>query len=110
MTDFISVAPAFSLVSDTGHEVMQKNEHALEFGSHLTLTIQRPSQAVGHFDCRNSDSSTTVLDGKAIWVYSAKENIYDTTEQVGDIDALHDFSAKQLGVPRQLRESPPPKT
>jgi hypothetical protein len=104
MTDFISAAPAFSLVSETGHEVMHKNGQLLEFGSHLTLAIQRPSKAIGRFDSRNGDSSTTVLDGKAIWVYSAKENMYDTTRQPGDIDASLDFLAKQLGVPRQLRD------
>ena len=104
MTDFISAAPAFSLVGDTGHEVMQKNGHMLEFGSRLTLVIQRPSKGIGRFDSRNGDSSTTVLDGEAIWVYSAKENIYDTTRQRGDIDASLDFIAKQLGFPRQLRD------
>ena len=104
MTDFISAAPAFSLVSDTGHEVMHKNGQLLEFGSRLTLTIQRPSQGIGRFDSRNGDSSTTVLDGEAIWVYIAKENMYDTIRQPGDIDASLDFLAKQLGVPRQLRD------
>lgn len=104
MTDFISAAQAFTLVSDTGHEVMHKNGQLIEFGSRLTLTIQRPSQAIGRFDSRDGDSSTTVLDGEAIWVYSAKENIYDTTSQPGDIDASLDFLAKQLGVPRQLRD------
>ena len=104
MTDFISGEPAFSLVSDTGHEVMQKNGQLIEFGSRLTLTIQRPSQAIGRFDSRDGDISTTVLDGEAIWVYSAKENMYDTTRQPGDIDATLDFLAKQLGVPRQLRD------
>ena len=104
MTDFISAAPAFALVSDTGHEVLQKNGHVLEFGSQLTLAIQRPSKAIGRFDSRDGDSSITALDGEAIWVYSAKENIYDTTRQPGDIDASLDFLAKQLGVPRQLRD------
>ena len=32
MTDFISAAPAFALVSDTGYEVVQKDGHVLEFG------------------------------------------------------------------------------
>ena len=104
MTDFISAAQAFTLVSDTGHEVMHKNGQLIEFGSHLTLIIQRPSQAIGRFDSRDGDISTTVLDGKAIWVYIAKENIYDTTRQPGDIDASLDFLAKQLGIPRQLRD------
>ena len=104
MTDFISAAPAFTLTSDTGHEVVQKNGHVLEFGSQLTLAIQRPSKAIGRFDSRDGDSSTTVLDGEAIWVYSAKEHIYDTTGQPGDIDASLDYLAKQLGVPRQLRD------
>ena len=104
MTDFISAAPAFSLVSDTGHEVLQKNGHVLEFGSQLTLAIQRPSKAIGRFDSRDGDSSTTVLDGEAIWVYSAKEDIYDTTHQPGDIDASLKVLARQLGVPRQLHD------
>jgi hypothetical protein len=104
MTDFIAAAPAFTLASDTGHEVLQENGHVLEFGSQLTLAVQRPAQAVGRFDSRDGDSSTTVLDGEAIWVYSAKENIYDTTGQPGDIDASLDYLARQLGVPRQLRD------
>ena len=102
MTEFIAAAPAFTLVSDTGHEVLQKNGQILEFGSQLTLAIQRPSRAIGRFDSRDGDGSITVLDGSAIWVYSAKENIYDTALQPGDIDASLDFLAKQLGVPRQL--------
>ena len=104
MTDFISAASAFSLVSDTGHEVMHKNGQLLEFGSRLTLTIQRPSQAIGRFDSRDGDISTTVLDGEAIWVYSVKDQIYDTTNQPGDIDASLEFLGNQLGVPRQLRD------
>jgi hypothetical protein len=104
MTDFISAASAFSLVSDTGHEVMHKNGQLVEFGSRLTLTIQRPSQGIGRFDSRDGDISITVLDGEAIWVYSVKDQIYDTTNQPGDIDASLEFLANQLGVPRQLRD------
>jgi hypothetical protein len=102
MTEFIAAAPAFSLASDTGREVRQSNGHVLEFGSQLTLAIQRPSRAIGRFDSRDGDSSTTVLDGSAIWVYSAKENIYDTKRQLGDIDSSLDILANQLGAPRQL--------
>ena len=108
MTDFIAAAPAFTLASDTGHEVRQENGHVLEFGSQLTLAIQRPSKAIGRFDSRNGDSSLTVLDGEAIWVSisvkSAKENFYDTTRQPGDIDSSLEFLAKQLGIPRQLQD------
>ncbi len=61
--------------------------HVLDFGSHLTLAIQRPSKAIARIESRNGDSSTTVLDGEAIWVYSTKENMYDTTRQPGNIVA-----------------------
>jgi len=106
MTDFISATPAFSLVSDTGHEVMHKNGQLLEFGSRLTLTIQRPSKAIGRFDSRNGDSSTTILDGEAISVLSVTGDIYvyDTTGQPGDIDTSLEFLANQLEIPRQLRD------
>ena len=40
MTDFIAAAPSFSLVSETGHEVMQNNGQMLEFGS-LCLPFNR---------------------------------------------------------------------
>ena len=109
MTDFISAAPSFSLVSETGHEVMQRNGQALEFGSRLTLAVQRPSQAIGRFDSRNGDSSTTVLDGKGISISAIsgsmeKIDVYDTTRQPGDIDSSLEFLARQMGVPRQLRD------
>jgi len=106
MTDFISAAPAFSLVSDTGHEVLQKNGHMLEFGSQLTLAIQRPSQAVGRFDSRDGDVSITVLDGKTLSVYVATHGIhaYDATRQPGDIDSSLEFLANLITVPRQLRD------
>jgi hypothetical protein len=106
MTDFISAAPSFSFVSDTGHEVMGSNGQVLEFGSHLTLTIQRPARAIGRFDSRNGDTSTTVLDGESISVSSITDKIYlyDTTRQPGDIDSSLEFLAQQLGVPRQLRD------
>ena len=105
MTDFIAAAPAFSLVSDTGHEVMRKNGQLVEFGSRLTLTIQRPSQGIGRFESRNGEISIIVLDGKTLSVYVAIEDIYvyDATQQPGDIDSSLEFLAKQMGVPRQLR-------
>ena len=106
MTDFISAAPTFSLISDTGHEVTQKNGHVLEFGSHLTLAIQRPSQGIGRFESRNGDISNIVLDGKTLSIYGAIDDIYvyDTTRQPGDIDSSLEFLANQVGVPRQLRD------
>ena len=106
MTDFISAAPAFSMVSDTGNEVTQKNGHVLEFGSRLTVTIQRPSKGIGRFESRDGDISIIVLDGKTLSVYVAKEGIYayDATRQPGDIDSSLEFLAKQMGTPRQLRD------
>lgn len=105
MTDFISAAPAFYLVVDGGNEVLQQDGHLLEFGAHLTLIIQRPSQANLRIDSRDGTSATLILDGDAISVFSVIENIfyYDTTHQPGDINETLDFLAKELGVPRQLR-------
>jgi hypothetical protein len=106
MTDFIGATAAFTLASDTGHEVLQENGHVLEFGSQLTLAIQRPSRAIGRFESRKGDISITVLDGETLTVYVAIDDIYayDATRQPGDIDASLDFLAKQIGVPRQLRD------
>ncbi len=77
----------------------------LEYGSHLALAIQRPSQGIGRFESRNGEISIIVLDGKTLSVYVAIEDIYvyDATQQPGDIDSSLEFLAKQMGVPRQLR-------
>jgi hypothetical protein len=106
MTDFIAAAPAFTLTSDTGHEIQQKDGQVLEFGSHLTLAIQRPSQAMGRFESRNGDISIIVLDGRTLSVYGAIEDVYvyDVTRQPGDIDSSLEFLASQVAVPRQLRD------
>jgi hypothetical protein len=70
------------------------------------LAIQRPSRAIGRFESRKGDISITVLDGETLTVYVAIDDIYayDATRQPGDIDASLDFLAKQIGVPRQLRD------
>jgi hypothetical protein len=104
MTDFIAGAPAFSLISDTGNEIRQKNGHMLEFGSHLTLVIHRPAQATGRFESRSGDISNIVLDGKTLSINGAVDDtrFYDTTRQPGDIDSSLDFLASQAAIPRQL--------
>jgi len=106
MTNFISAAPAFTMVSNTGNEVTQTNGHVLEFGSRLTVAIQRPSQAIGRFESRSGDISIIVLDGKTLSAYGTKEGIlaYDATRQPGDIDTSLEFLSNQLGAPRQLRD------
>lgn len=104
-TDFISAAPAFALVGESGNEVLQQDGQLLEFGAHFTLTIQRPSQANLRIDSRDGTSATLILDGDAISAFSVIENIfyYDSTRQPGDINESLDFLAAQVRVPRQLR-------
>jgi len=104
MTDFIVAAPAFTVIGDSGNEELQEDGQLLEFGTHLTLTIQRPSKANLRIDTRNGANATLILDGEAISVYSVKDNmyIYDTTRQPGDINTSLDLLAAQFGFPRQL--------
>ena len=104
MTDFIAAAPAFTMIGNGGNEERQEDGQLLEFGGHITLAIQRPSRANLRIDMRNSTNVTLVLDGKAISVYSVKDNmyVYDTTRQPGDINTSLDHLAAQFGVPRQL--------
>jgi hypothetical protein len=104
MTEFISGASAFTIVANMGHQVLQKDGQTLEFGSNITATLQRPSQANVRFDNRDGDSVTIILDGDTISVYSiiGDAHVYDTTPQPGDIDASFVFLAEQLGTPDQL--------
>ncbi len=104
-TDFISAAPAFALVGDSGNEEVQQDGQLLEDGAHIALTIQRPSQANLRIDSRDGAGASVILDGKAISVSSVVEKVfyYDTTSQPGDINTSLDFLAMELGVPRELR-------
>ena len=104
MTEFISGAQAYTIVAEMGHEVLQSNGQRLEFGSHITAALRRPSQANVRFDNRDGDNATIVLDGDTISVFSIIGNahVYDTTPQPGDIDASFVFLAEQLGTTDQL--------
>jgi hypothetical protein len=104
MTDFIAGAPAFTMIGHGGNEELQRDGQLLEFGAHLTLAIQRPSQANLRIDTRNGANVTLILDGEAISIYTVKDNmyVYDTTRQPGDINTSLDSLAAQFGIPRQL--------
>ena len=104
MTEFISGAQAYTIVAEMGHEVLQTNGQRLEFGSHLTAALRRPSQANVRFDNRDGDNATIVLDGDTISVFSIIGNahVYDVTRQAGDIDASFEFLAERTGSPDQL--------
>jgi len=104
MTDFIAAAPAFTMIGHGGNEELQEDGQLLEFGAHLTLAIQRPSQANLRIDTRSGTNATLILDGEAISIYSVKDNmyVYDSTRQPGDINTSLDFLAAQFGIPRQL--------
>jgi len=104
MTDFISSASAYTIVANMANEVLQKDGQTLEFGTKITASLRRPSQANVRFDNRDGDSVTIVLDGDTISVFSIIENthVYDTTRQPGDIDASFVFLAEHLGTPDQL--------
>jgi hypothetical protein len=104
MTEFISGAQAYTIVAEMGHEVVQTNGQRLEFGSHITASLRRPSQANVRFDNRDGENATIVLDGEKISVFSTRGNaqVYDVTRQPGDIDASFIFLAEQLGTADQL--------
>jgi hypothetical protein len=104
MTEFISGAQAYTIVAEMGHEVLQTNGQRLEFGSHITASLRRPSQANVRFDNRDGENATIVLDGETISIFSTRGNaqIYDVARQPGDIDASFVFLAEQLGTADQL--------
>ncbi len=76
----------------------------LKFGSKITATLRRPSQANVRFDNRNGDNATIILDSETISVFSTIGNahVYDTARQPGDIDASFVFLAEHLGTTDQL--------
>jgi hypothetical protein len=106
MTEFVSHAKGYSLVVNSGNEVVQRNGQRLEFGSYITATLKRPSQANVRFENRDGSNATVILDGETISVSSTqmKMFVYDTVGQPGDIDTSFDYLTGVLGTNDQLRD------
>jgi hypothetical protein len=91
-------AGSFSIVMDTGFDVVQSDGQKLEFGAHRKAVITRPDHARFETERRDGKHAVVVLDGTDLWVFSPTHNVYAQTPQPGDIDASVDYITEELGI------------
>lgn len=101
MANFLAQMKQFSVVLDSGYDVVQESGQKIEFGERRALTVVRPDRL--RVDVKRSDGQefSTVFDGKALTAYSPKKNYYAVSEHPGDIDGaiLHFVRDLRMRLP-----------
>jgi hypothetical protein len=87
MANFLAQLKEFSVTLQTGYDVVQESGQKIEFGERRQLTVLRPDRFRSEVERSDGESATAVFDGKALTVFSPKQNMYASTEVQGDIDA-----------------------
>lgn len=85
MSTFLAGAKAFSVTVDIGNEVVTNEGEKLQFNSHGTLVVQRPSQFYATRQGRFADVEM-FYDGKAFTLYGKSLNAYLRKEVAGTMD------------------------
>jgi hypothetical protein len=85
MSTFLAGTRAFSVSIDIGNEVITREGEKLQFDSHGTLVVQRPSRFYATRQGRFADVEM-FYDGKAVTVYGKTLNAYLQKDVAGTLD------------------------
>ncbi|NTW35169.1 MAG: DUF2092 domain-containing protein [Syntrophobacteraceae bacterium] len=87
MANFMAQLKEFSVTQQKGYDVVQESGQKIEFGERRKLTLVRPDRFRSEVERSDGESTMAVFDGKALTVFSPKQNMFASTEVKGDIDA-----------------------
>lgn len=80
MADFLSQAKDFSVSIETGYDVVQETGQKIEFGAVCKLIMQRPDHTKEEIIQRDGSKAEFIFDGKEIYVFNARDNVYGTIQ------------------------------
>jgi hypothetical protein len=98
MADFLSQAQRFSVVVDTGFDVVQESGQKIEFGETRKVVVRRPDQARIDITTRDGGTSGFIFDGKEIAVFNTREHVYATAAKPGTLDEAIDYFMNDLDM------------
>lgn len=104
MADFISKAKSFSVTIDSGYDSVQDNGEKIEYGSIRKLIIDRPNRAREDVEQRDGTRADFIFNGKEIFFYNAKDNVYGRIEIPGTVDDAIEYFTEELDMRLPLSE------
>jgi len=104
MADFLSQAKSFSVTIETGYDVVQETGQEIEFGAVRKMIVQRPDRARIEITHRDGSQAEFIFDGKQIYIFNARDNVYGTVEKPGTIDQAVTYFTEDLDMRLPLSE------
>jgi hypothetical protein len=102
--DFMSQTQRFSVMVDTGFDVVQDSGQKLEFGETRKIVVRRPDHARIDITKRDGDTSGFIFDGQEIAVFNTREHVYATAAKPGTFDEAVDYFINTLDMRFPLAE------
>ena len=104
MADFISKAKSFSVTIESGYDSVQDNGEKIEYGGTRKLIIDRPNRARENVEQRDGTQADFIFNGKEIFFYNAKDNVFGRIERPGTIDDAMEYFTEELDMRLPLSE------
>lgn len=98
MADFLAKAKSFSVTVDGAYDAVQEDGRKLEYGGVRKVLVDRPNRMRQDIEQRDGGKSVFIFNGKEIYAFNAKNNVYGTVEKPGSIDAAVKFFTDDLGM------------
>lgn len=102
--DFIAGSRSISIAVEYGFDVVQASGQKIEFGGTRKIMARRPDRARIEFARRDGTEGELVLDGKQVILVNRNNNLYSMANRTGNVGAVLDFIADELGVVVPLRD------
>jgi hypothetical protein len=104
MADYLTGLPELRLESEIEYDAVQADGQRIEFGSTREITVRRPDRLRVDVTDRNGTRRSLFYDGRQVVLFDPAHDVYATSAQSGDIDAVIARIAAQLGLPVPLSE------
>jgi hypothetical protein len=86
MADFLSQTQRFSVMVDTGFDVVQDSGQKIEFGETRKIVVRRPDHVRVDITKRDGGTIGFIFDGQEIAVFNTRGHVYATAAKPGSLD------------------------
>jgi len=86
MADYLEAASVFGYQAEYSYDAVQESGLKVEFGASRKILVSRPDRMRVESQRRDGMRAVMTFDGKKMWLYEPKENVYATADQPGHLD------------------------
>lgn len=104
MADFLAKAKSFSVTVDGAYDAVQEDGRKLEYGGIRKVLIDRPNRMRQDIEQRDGNKALFIFNGKEIYAFNAKNNVYGSAEKPGNIEGAVKFFTDDLGMRMPLSQ------